>query len=149
MLTELRLAFRSLVKSPGFTVTALLTLALGIGVNTSMFSVLNSLLFRTPYHDDARLVRIYRTSPQSQAWPHSVANYLDHTAQATSFAQIAAVSWAGFNVGEPGSPPDRLRGLTVTANFFGLLGVAPELGRTFTPEDDQPGHNNVLVISHA
>lgn len=149
MLSELRLTFRQLAHTPGFTVVALLTLALGIGVNTATFSTLNAMLFRTPYPNDGELVRIYRTSPQSQAWPHSAANILTHQERAKNFAGIAAVSFASFNLGEPGQPAERLRGLLVGGDFFPLLGIQPELGRTLTAEDDQPGRNNVIVISHA
>jgi len=146
---DLKFALRSLAKSPGFTAVALLTLALGIGVNTSMFSVLEALMFRTPYPDDTRLVRIYRTSPQSRQWPHSAANFLDHRAQAQSFERIAANSWASYNLAEPGQPAEQLRGLNVTADFFPLLGVQPEAGRFFTSDEDAPGKNRVIVISHA
>jgi putative ABC transport system permease protein len=147
---DVHFAVRSLRKTPGFTAIALVTLALGIGANTSMFSLLNALLFRTPYPDDARLVRIYRTSPQSQSWPHSPANFYDVQAQNTVFAGIAAVNpGTAFNLAEPGQPAARLRGMMVTADFFPLLGVQPQLGRFFTAEEDQPGKNNVLLISHA
>ena len=149
MPTDLKLAFRSLAKTPGFTAVALLTLALGIGVNTSVFSVLNALLFRTPYPDGGRVVRVFRTSPQSDAWPHSVANYLDLRAQNTVFERIAAVSWTSFNLAEAGQPAELLRGLNVSADFFPLLGVQPELGRVFTADEDRPGKNDVVVISHA
>ena len=150
MLTDLRLAFRQLVKSPGFTVIALLTLALGIGVNTSMFSVLNALLFRTPYPDDAQLVRIYRTSPQSQSWPHSPGNFLDVRAQNSVFAGIAAVNpGTPLNLAAPGQPAELLRGMFVTEDFFPLLRVPPELGRFFTTDEFQRGRGNVLVLSHA
>ncbi|HVU34256.1 MAG TPA: ABC transporter permease [Opitutaceae bacterium] len=149
MPTNLRFALRSLAKSPGFTAIALVTLALGIGANTSMFSVLNALLFRTPYPDDTRLVRIYRTSPQSQTWPHSPPNFLDLRAQNTVFERVAAVGWTSFNLAEPGQPAELLRGLNVSADFFPILGVQPELGRFFTADEDRPGKNNVILISHA
>jgi putative ABC transport system permease protein len=141
-------ALRQLAKSPGFTAVALLTLALGIGVNTSMFSVLYALLFHTPYTDDSRLVRVYRTAPQSQRWPHSVANYLDHRTQSNSFERVAAISWTTFNLAEAGQPAERIRGQNVSADYFPLLGVEPEIGRTFTAEEDAPGKNGVIVLSH-
>jgi len=141
-------AFRSLLKSPGFTVVALLTLALGIGVNSSAFSVVNALLFATPYPADAQLVRLYRTSPQSPRWPHSVANFLDHRAHNTVFERVAAASWSSLNLAEPGEPAERLRSLSVTADFFPLLGVAPEIGRWFNATEDQPGQAGVIMLSH-
>lgn len=142
-------AFRSLRKTPGFTAIALLTLALGIGVNTSMFSVLNALQWRTPYPDDAQLVRLLRATPQSPFIVSSAANFLDVRAQATAFAQIAAVTWVDYGLAEPGQPAERLRGLNVTADFFPMLGIAPELGRTLTADDDHLGKNDVVVLSHA
>lgn len=150
MVTGFKLALRSLAKTPGFTAIALLTLTLGIGANTSMFSMLNALLFRTPYPDDARLVRIYRTSPQSQSWPHSPGNFLDVRAQNSVFAGIAAANpGTPCNLAEPGQPAELLRGMIVTADFFPLLGVQPERGRFFTADENRPGKNNVAVISHA
>src|SRR5262245_46342891 len=133
-------ALRRLAASPAFTVIALLTLALGIGMNTSIFSVLNALLLRrTSYPDDSRLIRVYRTSPQSQAWPHSPANFLDHQAQNQAFEKMAALRWAGFSFAEPGQPAERVTGMLVTADFFPILGTPPLLGRVFTAEEDKPG----------
>ncbi|MCF7689443.1 MAG: ABC transporter permease [Cephaloticoccus sp.] len=149
MLLNLRQAFRSLVKTPSFTGIALLTLALGIGVNTTSFSVLNALLMHTvPYPEPHRLVRVYRTSPQSQSWPHSAANFLDHQVQNTVFERMAAINRTNFNLSEPGQPAERLPGQAVTADFFPLLGVQPILGRYFAPSEDQPGHNGVVVLSY-
>ncbi|HVS51727.1 MAG TPA: ABC transporter permease [Opitutaceae bacterium] len=149
MLADLRFAFRSLAKSPGFTAVALLTLALGIGANTTMFSVLRTLVVRTlPYPDEDRLVYLHRTSDQSGRWPHSVANYLDLQAEQNVFAHLAAFQPASFDLGLPGEPAERLRGLQVTADFFPLLGVAPALGRVFNADEDRPGHDRVIVLSH-
>jgi putative ABC transport system permease protein len=146
---DLRFALRQLTKSPGFTAVALLTLALGVGLNTSMFSVINVLIFRAlPYPDSGRLVRVFRTSPQSQTWPHSVANFLDHEAQNHVFEQMAAAAWATLNLAEPGAPAERLHGMAVTGGFFPTLGVQPELGRWFSVEENQPGRNQVMVITH-
>jgi putative ABC transport system permease protein len=143
-------AVRSLLQSPGFTVTALLTLALGIGVNTSMFSVLNTLMLRRlAYPDEQRIVRVYRTSPQSQAWPHSPANFLDHAAQNEVFERMAAFRWAGVSFVESGQPAQRVPGMLVTADFFSILGAPPLLGRTFTAGEDKAGATKVVVLSHA
>jgi predicted permease len=149
-MNDLRFAFRQLLKNPGFTAVAVLTLALGIGANTAMFSVLNVLLLRAlPYPNSERLVRVFRTSPQSQTWPHSVANFFDHREQNRVFERMAAFSWWSFNLAEPGAPAERLRGIIATADFFPTLGVAAALGRTFTAEEDQSGRNNVVVLSHS
>ncbi|HMJ90660.1 MAG TPA: ABC transporter permease [Candidatus Acidoferrum sp.] len=148
-MNDLKFAFRQLLKNPGFTAMAVLTLALGIGANTSMFTMLNALLLRSlPYPDADRLVRAYRTSPQSQAWPHSAADFLDQREQNNVFDHMAAFSWWNFNFAEPGEPAERIRGMRATSDFFSVLGVQPALGRGFTAEEDQPGRAEVVVLSH-
>ena len=110
---------RSLRVNPGFTAVVVTTLALGIGLNTSMFSIINVLIFRAlPYPDSSRLVRVFRTSPQSQSWPHSVANFLDHEAQNHVFEKMAAAAWASLNLAKPGAPAEQLHGMAVTGGFF-------------------------------
>ena len=146
---DVRYGLRRLGKTPGFTAVAVLTLALGIGVNTSMFSVIDAtLLGGLPYPEQERLVRVFRTSPQSQSWPHSVPNVLDYEEKNGVFEKMAAFSWASFNVAEPGQPPDRIAGIVASADFFPLLGIPPALGRVFTPEEDKPGSSDVVVLSH-
>src|SRR5262245_45834503 len=145
----MRHALRSLARSPGFTIVALVTLALGIGANTTSFSVLNTLLMHTPpYPQPDALIRVFSTTPRGQRGSHSPANFLDYQAQNAVFEHIAAVMGTSLNLGEPGQPADRLRGMLVTGDFFALLGKAPQLGRTFTAEEDRVGHNAVVVISH-
>jgi putative ABC transport system permease protein len=142
------LALRSLRAAPLFTATALVTLALGIGVNTSMFSVLNATLLRAlPYPDAGGLVRLYRTTVRSQTMPHSAANFLDYQAQNTVLATVAAAWWTPFALAEPGHPAERLNGMTVTGDFFTVLAVPPAMGRALTRDDDQPGRDNVVVLS--
>ena len=149
MISALRHAQRALFKSPGFTTVALLTLALGIGVNTAMFSLVNTLLFKSaPYPDPTRLVRVFRTSPQSQTWPHSAADLADLRGQSSSFEKFTSFSWATFSFAEPGQPAERIPGLSVGADFFTTLGVQPTLGRSFTAEELVPGHEQVIVLSH-
>lgn len=147
---DLRYGARSLRRNPGFTAVAVLTLTLGIGAITALFSLFNALLFRAlPYHDSDRLVRIYKTIPQSNGWPHPVANHLDHKAQNTVFEHMAAFTGRGFDLAEPGQPPETMSGMAVSADFFPALGVHPILGRVFTAEEDQSGRNRVVVISHS
>jgi putative ABC transport system permease protein len=142
------LALRSLRAAPVFTATALATLALGIGVNTSMFSILNATLLRAlPYPASGQLVRVYRTTTRSQTLPHSPANFLDHQAQNTVFAGLAAVSWTNLALAEPGHAAERVAGLSVTGDFFAVLGVQPAIGRALTRDDDQPGRADVVVLS--
>lgn len=146
---DVRYGTQQLRKNPGFTAVAVLTLALGIGANTSMFSVLNAILFRSlPYFDSERLVRVYRASPQSQTWPHSVPNFLDYQAQNRVFERMAAFAWMDFDLNEPGQPAERVRGIWATADLFPMLAVPPALGRVFTAEEDQHLQNGVVVLSH-
>ncbi len=148
MFQDLRYGVRMLLKNKGFTVIAVLTLALGIGANTAMFSVLNTYLFGSlPYPNSDQLVRVWRTSPHSQTWPHSPANFMAMREKNNIFDYL--VTWNGIvpNLIEEGQSAERLSGMTVTADFFPALGVQPALGRAFTAEEDQPGANMVAVIS--
>lgn len=148
MLTDLRFAVRSLLKSPGFTAIALLTLALGIGVNTSMFTMLNSLLFHQPaYPEPDALIRVFRTWPGFQYGPHAPANFLDYQARTKSFGHLAVYSQVAYNLAEPGQPAESLRGFNVSGDFFALIGVQPALGRAISADEDRPGHNKVIVLS--
>jgi len=115
---DLRYGARMLCKQPGFTLIAVVTLALGIGATTALFSLFNAVLFRAlPYPDSDRLVRIFKTLPQSQAWPHPVADHLDYKAQNTVFAGLAAFNQASFDLAEPGQPPESVSGMIVSADF--------------------------------
>ena len=151
MLNDIKYGFRQLTKYPGFAAVAVLTLALGIGVNTTMFSVLNALVLRDSEDpSSARLVSVYRTSPQSQQWPHSPANFYDYQKQSATFLDhIAAYSWNNSNLAEPGQPAERLPSMAVTGDFFTVFGLPPLLGRTLVPADDRAGLDHVAVISQA
>jgi putative ABC transport system permease protein len=145
---DLRYGLRMLVKKPGFTAVAVFTLALGIGANTAMFSVLNTYLFRAlPYPDPDRLVRVFRTSPHSQSWPHSPGNFFDHREQNSVFEYMAAFVSIRPNLAAPGEPAERLQGIAATSDFFQVLGVQPALGRVFTPEEHETGADGVAVLS--
>jgi predicted permease len=145
---DLRHSLRLLLKHKGFTVVAVLTLALGIGVNTAMFSVLNTFLFRSlPYPHSEQLIRVWRTSPHSQTWPHSAANFFDQHDQNTVFEKLAAYNFTSRHLTEDGHTAERLLGLAATADFFPMMGVAPALGRTFKPEEFEPGADNVVVLT--
>lgn len=148
-MNHLRFACRQLLKHPGYSVVAIVTLLLGIGGTTAMFSVLNAVLFRAlPYPDSDRLVRVYRTSAQSRSWPHSPANHLDHRATSKAFARLAAFTWRSSSLSEPGQPAEMIEGVVAAAALFDVLGTRPLLGRVFTADEDQPGRDNVVVISH-
>src|SRR5215813_6285338 len=129
---DLRYSLRMLLKHKGFTLVAALTLALGIGVNTAMFSVLNTFLFGAlPYPQSERLIRVWRTSPHSQTWPHSAANFFDQHDQNTVFEKMAAYNFTSRNLTEQGQTAERLLSLAATADFFPMMGVAPAHGRVF------------------
>lgn len=151
LFTDIRYGFRSLLKRPAFTAIALLTLALGIGVNSAIFSAVDSILLRPlPLKDPARLVSVWEHTlrdgiRQNEAAP---ANFFDLQSQNQSFEQLGAFGPDDVNLTGDGEP-ERLDGQVVTANVFSILGVAPALGRTFSPEEDQPGQEHVVVLSDA
>src|SRR5215475_11925094 len=152
MFQDLRIGLRMLLKDRGFTVVAALTLALGIGANTAMFSVLNTYLFRTlPYPDSDRLVRVYRTSIHSDSWPHSPGNFFDQREKNNVFDKMVAYNSISPNLADPGQPAERLSGIAATSDFFPALGVQPALGRVFVPEDHETsefvGAGPVVVLS--
>src|SRR5258705_162139 len=145
---DVRFTLRLLLKHKGFAIVAVLTVALGIGINTAMFSVLNTFLFRSlPYQQSEQLVRVFRTSPHSQSWPHSAANFFDQHDQNTVFDKMAAYNFSSRNLTEQGQTAERLLSLAATADFFPLLGVAPARGRVFRPEEFEPGADNVIVLT--
>ncbi|HVZ64376.1 MAG TPA: ABC transporter permease [Lacunisphaera sp.] len=148
-MNHLQLAVRQLSRAPGFTCAATITLALGIGLSVSSFSITNAILLRPlRYPDSDQLVRIFRTSNQSQSLPHAPANLLEIRERATSFAAMAMYAPDNFAYGEPGQPAERVDGLNATASLFDVLRVQPVLGRAFLPGDDQPGQPLVALVSH-
>jgi putative ABC transport system permease protein len=147
---DLRYAVRMLFKNPGFTAVAVLTLALGIGANTAIFSVVNTVLLQPlPYKDPDRLMMVWEDDTK-RGFPRdtpAAANYIDWRDQNQVFEGMAAIADASFNLTGVGEP-ERIDGRRVTANLFPLLGVEPGLGRAFTPEEDRPGAGRVVIISH-
>ena len=148
----MRHAFRSLLRTPGFTVVALITLTLCIGINTTAFSVLNALmLHRVPYPEADQLVRLYRTSAQTTgrgAFTHAPANFLDYREQNEVFSHLAAIQFASVNLAEAGQPAERMRAMFVTPDFFAALRSAPAMGRAFSAEEARPGNDAVAILSH-
>jgi putative ABC transport system permease protein len=148
---DLRHGLRALRKSPGFTAVAVLTLGLGIGANTAIFSVVENVLLRPlPYRDPTALVQISNTYlPQFPQVPNSPGDYLAFRRQARSFSDIAAYVDIpqGFNLTGEGEP-QRLEARYATSGFFPLLGIQPAAGRSFTPEEDKPGASPVVMLSH-
>lgn len=148
MFSDFKFAFRHLSKSPGFTLIAIVTLALGIGLNTSMFSLMNVLVLRPlPYPDKDHLVRIYRTTPQSQTAGHLPSDYADLVRASKKFVDLAAFRMWGYTLTQQGRPPVNVNAQRVSAEFFPLLGIQPQLGRFFTKEEDSVG-NHVVILSH-
>jgi putative ABC transport system permease protein len=145
---DIRYGFRMLLKNPGFTLITVLALALGIGANTAIFSVVNTVLLRPlPYPNGERIVYIGEWSQQVPEMSVSYPNFTDWRAQQQTMEELAAFRSANYvltGVGEP----ERLDGRQVSAGFFNVLGVTPSLGRNFTPEEDKPGANPVVLISH-
>jgi predicted permease len=148
MLSALKHACRSLLKSPGFTAVAILMLALGIGLSASSFSMANVFLLRNvPYPDADRLFSLFTTSPQFNKGSFSPGNILELRDTLTSFSSIAIYNGEACSLSEPGQPAERVQALWVTANFFELLGVQPSLGRGFIAGEDLPEKPRVAVIT--
>jgi putative ABC transport system permease protein len=152
-LQDVRYALRQVRKAPGFALVAVITLALGIGANTAIFSVVNAVLLRSlPFHDADRVVRVWHTPPQSSfpgisTFTVSPANFLDWQTQNHVFASMAIYGYRGFTL-TGGDKPEQVDASGVSGGFFSTLGVQPMLGRVFSPDEDQPGHANVVVLSH-
>jgi putative ABC transport system permease protein len=148
---DLRYGLHMLLKNPGFTIVAVVALALGIGANTAIFSVVNTVLLRPlPYKDPDRLVMVWEDNAK-QGFPRdtpAAANYVDWRDQNHAFENMAAIVEVSFNLTGAGDPA-RIDGRRVSANLFSILGVEPRLGRAFRLEEDQPGANHVVIISHA
>ena len=144
-----RFAFRRLKNNPGFTIVAVLTLALGIGANSAMFSIVNAVLLRPlPYRDPQRLMLLAEHWPQFPRLSLSYLNYKDWRDQSHSFEAVGAVRNNVMTM-TGGAEAERLPSQNVTANLFHLLGVKPELGRTFSDAEDKPGAPPVALISHS
>ena len=151
LVQDLAYALRQLRKSPGFAAVAVVTLALGIGANTAIFSIFNATLLRPlPYKDSARLVILWSTIPRwGFSGPGSLTDpdYVQWEQQNQGFEQIAAFRGQTSNLTGSGIP-ERLLGSTASASLFPLLGAVPELGRVFSPQEQRPGHENVVLLSH-
>jgi putative ABC transport system permease protein len=145
---NLRYGFRMLAKSPGFTAVAVVTLALGIGANTTVFSVVNAVLLKVlPYPHPDRLVAIVEhekvTGEVSVSWP----DFIDWQKQNQVFESIAVYRYNGANL-TGADKPVRLRVMEASAGFFGITGATPVAGHTFTAEEDKPGASPTAVLTH-
>jgi putative ABC transport system permease protein len=148
---DLRYGGRMLVKNPGFTLIVVITLALGIGANTTIFSVVNAVLLRPlPYQNPEQLVMIWGKLPAyvSGNVGASAAEFADYRDQNPVFSSIAAYTSSSFNLTGAGEP-ERIVGTVASASLFPLLNVRPVLGRSFLNEEDRPGHDRVIILSHS
>jgi putative ABC transport system permease protein len=151
LLSDVRYAARNLFRRPGFTIIAVITLALGIGANTAIFSAINALLLKPlPFPELDRVVAVWDKLPSRglQRNEVTVANYLDWQSQTQSFEQLALYRWWSANLTGI-DPPERIQGFLVTANFLDTTGMKPIMGRNFLPEENQPGKGAVAVITHS
>jgi putative ABC transport system permease protein len=150
LLPDLRYAVRLLIKKPAFTVIVVAALALGIGANTAIFSVVNSILLRPlPYRDPSRLVMIWMNNKRMNVDEdiHSYPNYVDYRDQNQVFESMAAYSGVSLNL-VGAAEPERVIGAAATASLFEVLGVEPQMGRVFTAEEEQIGRDKVVVLSY-
>src|SRR6266516_3772859 len=148
-MNDLKFALRQLRKSPGFTFVAVLTLALGIGANTATFSIVNAVLLQPlPYPDADRIMVLNESSGPGQNFSVALPDYLDWQRDNTVFEHLAATHKESRNLsGIPGREPERVSCASVTRNFFNIIGLPPEIGRTFSEDEDKVGAPPVVVIS--
>src|SRR5213075_1348097 len=146
---DFRYALRVLTKQPAFTLIAVLTLALGIGANTAIFSIINSVLLRPlPYPNSDRIMVLNESSGPGQDFSVALPDYFDWKKEAKSFAHLACTHKESRNLsGIPGRDPERVSCAAVTRNFFNIIGLPPQIGRTFSEEEDKVGAPPVVVIS--
>jgi hypothetical protein len=149
LLQDIRYGTRSSLNSPRFAVAAVLTLALGIGANTAMFSVTRSVLMRSwPFPDPGRLLLVSQRQADRNGNLFSTQDFLDWKQQGRLLARMGAhVSWQ-FNISSPGEPPQRISGGVVTYDFLTVLGAQPLLGQLFSPQEDQPGAGQFVMLSY-
>lgn len=151
MTTDLRFAIRQLLKNPGFTLVAVLTLALGIGATTAVFTVVNGILLKPlPWPDSQRVLSVWEGSPSKghNKTPVAPAQFLDLHRNAKTLQALAGWNSSAINLVGEGMPPERYQGAAVTEDFFRVVGVAPRLGTGFLGEQFTPGHDGVVLLGH-
>ena len=146
---DLRYGARMLVKNPGVTAVTVITLALGIGANTAIFSVVNAVMLRPlTYKNPDRVVSLWENVPQHGRWRVSPANFLDWKKQSTRFEDMAAFGAFTLTL-TGGGEPEQLMGTRVSSGYFEVVGVNPSVGRPFLPEEYEPGKGHVVILGHA
>src|SRR5262249_23747175 len=148
LLQDLRYGARMLVSNPSFALTAVITLALGIGANTAIFSVVRAVLLKPlPYTHPERLVMVRQSAAKTGGeFDVRISNFLAWRDEQRAFTQLAAFQYQDFNL-SGGDRPERIQGVLVTANLFPLLGAQPAAGRNFLPEEEHDGRHRVVIIS--
>jgi putative ABC transport system permease protein len=150
LLQDLRYGIRMLAKSPGFTALAVITLALGIGANTAIFSVINSVVLRPlPFHEPGRLVALWQTESAPGNFPLTGPDYLDWQAQSRTLEVTSLYSWERSANASSTGEPEAASTIRTQANFFTVLGVQPQIGRAFDSGEDEAGKNHVAILSNA
>ena len=151
LLQDIRYSFRVLAKSPGFAIVAVLTLALGIGANTAVFSVMNAVMLNpsgVPHPDSVVALRAGYSMGNLQNINFSPTDFGDAVAAKDVFTSAAVLNGASFNYSDAGTTPERLTGAKVSWQWFDVFWARPQLGRVFRPEEDQPGAEHEVVLSH-
>ncbi len=146
---DLKVGFRSLVKNPGFTAVAVAALALGIGVNSTVFTFVNAVVLRgLPFEDADRIMHLENTNPTARSVEVSYRDFLDYRASNESFEDLGAADQATMNVSDTVGAPERVVGAWVSANTFSMLGQEPLLGRDFAPGEDEPGADPIALLGY-
>ena len=149
LIQDLKYGARMLLKHPGVTAIAVLTLALGIGANTAIFSVVNAVLLNPlPYREPDRLVSLWENVPTHGRWRASPANFFDWKKQNTVFEDVAAFGQTSMTFTGDGEP-EQLVGTRVSSGYFSVVGIEPLLGRSFAPEEHEIGKGAVVILGHA
>ena len=150
LLQDLRYGVRMLLKHPGVSIVAIITLALGIGANTAIFSVVNAVLLRPlTYKDPERLVSLWENVPTHGRWRASPGNFHDWKKQNTLFEGISAYGGSAMSLTGDGGEPEQLHGSRVSSGYFAVVGVEPALGRSFSPDEYEVGKGKVVILAHA
>ena len=149
LLQDIKFGFRSLRKSPGFALVALLTIAVGIGANAAIFSFIDSVVLKPlPYPEPERIVRVYEKRPDGGWNGISALNFLDWQQKGRPFKYLAAFSWSAAILTGNGEP-QQIPGMKVSVHYFDISATSAEMGRTFVDGEDQPGRDHVAVLTHS
>jgi putative ABC transport system permease protein len=151
-MNDFRIALRNLFRTPGFAVAVILTLAIAIGANTAMFSILYAVVLEPlPFRDSDSLMRVWETDPHNASYREgaSTPDLVDWLRQQRSFSALAGTTWKQLNLTEAGSEPERVNVMGVSHTLFGMLGVTPLAGRTFAPGEDRAGAEAVALVSES